>query len=136
MGAQADLNNGGVRIDSANDSIVIRRYGAGIIGGRTLDMTGYPSSKGCIRAGHIVIRSTSDETVFKPMPLNEAGDAYSSLPDGYEYAGVVVATKPVDYPLVGIMYEGEVNDVASPFSVASIKSALKSALPGLVFMHD
>lgn len=136
MGAQANLNNDGVRIDSANDSIVIRRYGAGIIGGRTLDMTGFPADKGCIRAGHIVIRNSSDDTDYKPMPLNAAGDAYDSLPDGYEYAGVVVATKPIDYPLVGIMYEGEVNDVASPYSVASIKSDLKSALPGLVFMHD
>ncbi len=107
MGAQANLNQEGVRIDSANDSIVIRNYGAGIKGGRTLDMSDFPSDLKCIRAGHIVIRSTEDETLYKPMPVAAGGKAYASLPANYEYVGVVVATKPVDYPLVGIMYAGE-----------------------------
>ena len=136
MGAQANLNQEGMRIDSANDSIVIRNYGAGITGGRTLDMSDFPSDLKCIRAGHVVIRSTSDEKLSKPMPVSSAGKDYADLPLGYEYVGVVVATKPVDYPLVGIMYDGEVNDVASPYPVTSIKAALKTALPGLVFMHD
>ena len=136
MGAQANLNQEWMRIDSANDSIVIRNYGAGIKGGRTLDMSGFPSDLKCIRAGHIVIRSTEDETLYKPMPVASDGKNYDSLPENFEYVGVVVATKPVDYPLVGIMYAGEVNDVASPYPVTSIKAALKTALPGLVFMHD
>ena len=136
MGAQANLNNDGFHIDAANDSIVIRKYGAGITGGRTLDMTDFPADLKCIKAGHVVIRSTEDETLYKPMPVAAGGEAYDSLPANYEYVGVVVATKPVDYPLVGIMYAGEVNDVVSPYPVSSIKAALKSALPGLVFMHD
>ena len=136
MGAQANLNSEWMRIDSANDSIVIRKYGAGIKGGRTLDMTDFPTDLKCIKAGHVVIRSTSDETLYKPMSVSTDGTAYGALPDGYEYVGVVVATKPVDYPLVGIMYAGEVNDTASPYPVTSIKAALKTALPGLVFMHD
>lgn len=136
MGAQANLNQEGMKILSANDSIVIRNYGAGIKGGRTLDMSDFPSDLKCIRAGHVVIRSTTDETLYKPMPVAAGGNAYDSLPSGFEYVGVVVATKPVDYPLVGIMYAGEVNDVASPYPVTSIKAALKTALPGLVFMHD
>ena len=136
MGAQANLNQEGIKILSANDSIVIRNYGAGIKGGRTLDMSDFPSDLKCIRAGHVVIRSTTDETLYKPMPVASGGEAYGSLPEGFEYVGVVVATKHVDYPLVGIMYAGEVNDVASPYPVTSIKAALKTALPGLVFMHD
>lgn len=92
-------------------------------------MTGFPSDLKCIKAGHVVIRSTSDETLYKPMPVASDGKAYAALPEGYEYVGVVVATKPVDYPLVGIMYAGEVNDVASPYPVTDIKSALKTALP-------
>lgn len=136
MGAQANLNQEGMRIDSANDSIVIRNYGAGIKGGRTLDMSGFPSDLKCIRSGHIVIRSTEDKTLYKPMPVASDGKNYDSLPQNFEYVGVVVATKPVDYPLVGIMYAGEVNDVASPYPVTSIKAAMKTALPGLVFMHD
>ena len=107
MGAQANLNQEGMKILSANDSIVIRKYGAGINGGRTLDMSGFPSDLKCIKAGHVVIRSTEDETLYKPMPVADGGAAYDSLPANYEYVGVVVATKPVDYPLVGIMYAGE-----------------------------
>lgn len=136
MGKQVNLNSDGFKIDSANDSIVIRKYGAGIIGGRSLDMTNFPSDLKCIKAGHVVIRSTEDETDYKPMPVSEDGKSYAALPDKHEYVGVVVATKPVDYPLVGIMYAGEVNDVASPYPVTDIKAALKTALPGLVFMHD
>ena len=136
MGAQANLNSDFLRIDSANDSITIRKYGAGINGGHTLDMTDFPSDLKCIKAGHVVIRSTSDETLYKPMPVAMDGKAYASLPDGFEYVGVVAATKPVDYPLVGIMYAGEVNDESSPYPVTDIKAALKTALPGLVFMHD
>lgn len=136
MGAQANLNQEGMRIESANDSIVIRHYRAGIKGGRTLDMTDFPSGLKCIKAGHVVIRSTEDDTLYKPMPVASDGKNYASLPENFEYVGVVVATKPVDYPLVGIMYDGEVNDVASPYPVTSIKAAMKTALPGLVFMHD
>ena len=136
MGAQANLNSEMMKIDSSNDSIVIRNYVAGIKGGRTLDMTGFPSNLKCIRAGHVVIRSTTDETLYKPIPVASSGEAYESLPSGYEYAGVVVATNPVDIPFVGIMYAGEVNDTASPYPLTAIKAALKTALPGLVFMHD
>ena len=136
MGAQANLNNEGMHIGAANDSIVIRKYGAGIVGGHTLDMTDFPADLKVIKAGHVVIRSTQDETLYKPMPVAAGGETYDSLPANFEYAGVVVATKPVDYPLVGIMYAGEVNDEASPYPVSSIKSDLKTALPGLVFMHD
>ncbi len=136
MGAKVNLNSEFTHIDSANDSIVIRKYGSGIKGGRTLDMSNFPADLKCIKAGHIVIRSTTDETDYKPMPVAANGTAYDSLPANHEYVGVVVATKPVDYPFVGIMYAGEVNDVASPYPIDSIKSALKSALPDLHFMHD
>ena len=114
MGAQATLNQEVMRIESANDSIVIRHYGVGIKGGRTLDMSDFPSDLKCIRAGHVVIRSTTDETLYKPMPVASDGKSYASLPSGFEYVGDVVATKPVDYTLVGIMYDGDVNDVATP----------------------
>ena len=86
-----------------------------------------------IRKGHVIIYNKTTE-VFKPMPVS--GDAYATLPSGFEYAGVACATKSVKEPFVAIMYSGEVNDVASPYKVDSIKSALKTALPTLVFLHD
>ena len=132
MGAFVNMTSEGKQLDSANDHIVIRQRGNGIIGGRTLDMTGFKEP--CIRAGHIVIQSTEDETIFKPMPVSDGN--YTSLPERYRYAGVVVATKTADNAQVAIMYNGEVNDKASPYPVDSIKVALKAELPGLVFMHD
>ena len=131
MGATANLANEMEVLKSGMDSIVIRHYVAGIIGGCTLDVTGFNES--VIKAGHIVIRDTNTDT-YKPMPVS--GNAYSSLPSNHEYVGVVVCSKPTSEPLVGIMYDGEVNDVASPYPIDGIKEALKTALPKLSFMHD
>lgn len=113
------------------DSIVIRHYVAGIIGGKGLDTTGY--NEKYIRAGHVIIRDTVTGA-FKPMPVSNG--AYGSLPANHEYVGVSVTTVPTTEPIIGIMYDGEVNDVASPYSVTSIKAALKTAIPTLKFDHD
>lgn len=134
MGAIADLGKSPEQVHFGLDSIIIRKYGAGIQGGRTLDMTDWTANT--VKAGHVIIRSTSDDTLYKPMPLNTDGDAYSTLPDGYEYCGVLVRSVLKDEPFAGIMYAGEVNDVASPYPVDDIKDALKAALPTLVFLHD
>lgn len=134
MGATANLASELQVITSGLDSVVIRRYGAGIIGGRTLDVSDYPYD--VIKAGHVIIAS-DDETLFKPMPLKASGyDQYDTLPGSHHYAGVLVRSVTKDAPLAAIMYDGEVNDKASPYSVDSIKAAMKTALPGLVFMHD
>ena len=129
----ASLNNDALTIAEGMDSIVIRQYIAGIKNGKTLDVTGFEPDE--IKAGHVIIYDTVND-VYKPMPLNVGGTAYGSLPANHAYAGVLVATIQKKHPFAGIMYAGEVNDVASPFSVDSIKSAIVSALPGLVFMHD
>lgn len=113
------------------DPIVIRVYGKSVIGGRMLEVEGYTEE--FIRKGQLIIR---DETngVSKPMPVSNG--AYGSLPQGYVYEGVAKATVSKNEPLVGVMYEGEVNDVASPYPVTSLLSALKTALPELKFAHD
>lgn len=116
-----------------NDPIVIRKYLAGIKGGKVLDVSGFKGEY--IRAGHVVIRDTRTGTC-KPMPLNEAGDAYADLPGGHEYAGVCAATKSVKEPFVPVMHTGVVNDAAGPYPLDAIKEALKAAVPTLVFEHD
>ncbi len=131
MGAVADLNREGINVNDGKDSIVIRQCGACIIGGRTLDMAGFEGA--FIRAGHVVIRDTQTDT-YKPMPVTDG--AYGTLPANHEYSGVVVCSKPKDRPFVSIMYNGEVNDKAVPYPVETIKGAMKTALPNLVFMHD
>lgn len=131
MGAIGNLEIKRDSILSGMDSIVIRNYVAGIIGGCTLDMEGFADST--IKSGHVVIFNKVTNT-YKPMPVVDGN--YSSLPAGFEYAGVVVCTQPADKPFVGVMYDGEVNDVASPYAIDSIKNALKAALPKLTFLHD
>ena len=115
-----------------NDPIVIRVYGKSIIGGRMLEVTGYTEEY--IRKGQLIIRDETNE-VSKPMPVSNG--AYGSLPEGYVYEGVAKSTVAASEPLVGVMYEGEVNDVASPYPLtAAMLTALKSALPELKFAHD
>lgn len=127
----ANLNGDTYVMNGAADSVVIRHYVAGIKGGVTLDVTGFPNE--VIKAGHVVIYDTIAD-VYKPMPIE--GAVYAALPEHCEYAGVVVCTKQTKAAMVGVMYAGEVNDIASPYPVEDIKEAMKVALPQLVFMHD
>lgn len=115
------------------DDVVIRHFGADIKGGKVLDVDGFADT--VIQTGHIIIRTTDENETYKP--LNVSGGKYVTLPEGHEYAGVALATVPVTEPFVGIMYNGEVNDVASPYPItAELKAALKTALPTLTFLHD
>lgn len=134
MGAIADLTNPTEVFGDGKDSVVIRQYVAGIKGGRTLDVTDYSLS--AVRAGHLVIRDTVND-IYKPMPLNSDNTAYGSLPASHEYVGFVVNSVPTSRAMVGIMYAGEVNDNALPFALSSdMLTAVKTALPMVVFMHD
>lgn len=133
MSPVANLNTEREVIGNGNDSIVIRKYGAGVKGGATLNMEGFPHN--VIRAGHVVIHDDVNNE-YKPMPLNAAGTAYAALPANHRYAGVCVQSALKKTPMVGIMYAGEVNDVVSPYPVDGIMAAMKEELPTLVFMHD
>jgi hypothetical protein len=113
-----------------NDPVVIRHIVGAIAGGKVLDTEGYEGDY--IKAGQVVIRKDDE---YKPLPVKDG--AYEALPDGYEYAGIVIATKPVKEPLVAILYSGEVNDEAVPVPLtAELKAAIKTAIPTLVFNHD
>ena len=121
-----------VAFEFGNDPIVIRVYGKSIIGGRMLEVDGY--TEPYIRMGQIIIRDETNE-VSKPLPV--VNGAYDSLPGGWVYEGVSKTTTTVDEPFVGVMYEGEVNDLASPFTISSeILAAVKSALPELAWKHS
>lgn len=132
MGAIADITNGEKLYDSGLDSVVIRRYDAGIIGGRTLDVANFPDD--VIKAGHAIIHETATDT-YKPMPV-EAGK-YSTLPGGHTYAGILVASILTSKPFAAILTVGEVNEkaVAYEFTTA-IKEAIVKVLPGIMFTHD
>lgn len=139
MGAKVNLANDPEVILSGNDSVVIRQFNGGITGGRSLDMTDFPDS--VVKAGHMTIKTLDEDGVnytFKPMPVAQDGVHYAALPANHEYAGVVVASKPASEPMVGIMDDGRVNDEAMPYAFANDaqRTAVKAALPNLIFEHD
>lgn len=117
-----------------NDPIVIRVFGKSIVNGRKLDVKDYKGEY--IRKGQLILRA-SDDSHSIPMPVDDTGEKYASKPEGYEYEGVAKSTVLTKEPWVGVMYEGEVNDVASPFPLsAELIKELKTALPELAFKHS
>ena len=126
--AVTNLVNDPVGVDTTLDSITIRKDIAGIIGGASLDVTGFTPA--AIKSGHVVIKETATG-VYKPMPI--AGDAYAALPAGHTIEGVVRASTLTAKPMVGILYNGEVNEATSPYPVTT---AIKTALTLIKFAKD
>ena len=114
-----------------NDSIVIRKYGHSLAGGRVLDVEGFTPK--VINAGHVIIKGADG---YKPMPLNAEGTAYASLPANHTYAGVLYRSILTAKPAASIMTAGVVNEAALPFAISSIKSAFVAACPHSLFESD
>lgn len=132
MGAIADVTNTEQLYDSGLDAVIIRRCVACVVGGRTLDVNGFPDA--VIRSGHVIIHDPDTDT-YKPMPV--ADGKYSSLPGSHEYAGVLRASISSEKPFASIMTVGEVNDVAVKYEYTDqMLKDIKAALPGLMFTHD
>ena len=135
--AVADLNNEKSEVITGNDNIVIVDNFQSVRGGRTLDVTGFTPE--VINAGHVIIQVTATKE-YKPMPVdlttNPAAPAYAALPSGHTYAGILIASIPTKKPFAGIMVRGTVNPAAAPYPMASILSAVKTALPLIDFRED
>lgn len=115
------------------DPIVIRKELDDIKGGVVLDTTGYTEE--FIYAGHPVIRDAANGVTYKPFPV--ANGALGTLPEGYEYCGVVIKSKPTSEPFVSVLTIGEVNEKALKFPLtAAIKTAFKAAVPTIIWAHD
>jgi hypothetical protein len=63
---------------------------------------------------------------------------YDDLPSNWNYAGILVASIDAAVDGAGIMTRGKVNksDSVMPYSITSILSDLKAALPLIEFMED
>ncbi|KAA6441463.1 hypothetical protein FEM33_01640 [Dyadobacter flavalbus] len=132
-GVTANLNDDGYVIDTTNDSIVIVERVMQKIGGTTLDVTNFGPS--IIKSGHVIIKETATGN-YKPMPLATNDTVYGSLPAGHTYAGILTATILTKAPFASILEAGKVNIVAMPYPVAPILTALKAALPLIIFTQD
>ena len=126
--ATTNLANDPIQVDTSLDSITIRRDIAGLTGGASLDVTGFAPTT--IKAGHVVIKETATGH-YKPMPVN--GDAYAALPANHTIEGVVRASVPTSRAMVGVMYNGEVNEATSPYPVTT---EIKTALSLIKFTKD
>jgi hypothetical protein len=116
-----------------NDPIVIRSHFDDHKGGVALDDAGFPDE--FVRAGHVIIRDAETKAIYKPMPV--ANGAYASLPQGYEYYGVLIAShKTGDAEKVSVLTIGEVNDKATVYPIAPIYTAFKAAVPTINWAHD
>lgn len=105
-----DITGKRTQIEFGYDSIVVRKFINGILGGRMLDFTGFEGS--FILAGHVVI--TDGNGNYKPMPVK--GETYGEMPEGYKYAGVVYRSAKTSEP-VSIMYRGVVNRYKVPYII-------------------
>ena len=128
MGVVASLNDEKKSFDTGNDTIVVPRVFETVVGGRTLDVTGYTPE--VIKAGSVVIKEDATGN-HKPMPVS--GTAYAALPAGHTIVGIVISTVDTKKPFVGICVRGSVNEVASPYPVTT---AIKTALPLIRFIQD
>lgn len=130
MGVAASLNDEKKSFDTGNDTIVVPRVFETVVGGRTLDVTGYTPE--VIKAGSVVIKEDATGN-HKPMPVNSGATAYAALPAGHTIVGIVISTVDTKKPFVGISVRGSVNEVASPYPVTT---AIKTALPLIRFIQD
>jgi len=131
-----NLSSTSTSVSDGYDGIVVVNNYTSKRGGVSLDVTGYTLPN--IRAGHVIIKETATGN-FKPMPVT-AG-AYAALPASHTYAGHAVQSVLTSKAMVGVMYHGEINDLvvnaaAGVFDIASIKSALKTALPQMMYTGD
>ena len=121
---------------SGADSIVIRKYIAGIPGGRTLDCSDFPDDN--ILAGHVAIKKA--DGTYAPMPVTAAVSdqpaKYGSLPSGASYVGVIYRSVSKDNPSAAIMYSGVVNPTLLPYPMTDILAAFKAACPHIIFEQD
>lgn len=131
MSTTANLASKGSEYDTGNDTIVIVKVLEAIPGGKTLDVTGFAPE--VIPAGHLIIEETSTG-VLKPMPISDA--AYGALPASHTYKGVLISTILTKKPFAGIMVRGAVNKNASFYTIASVLTAVRTALPLVRFTQD
>lgn len=122
------------------DSVAIRNYVGGIAGGVFLSTSGLPASQKTIPALTVVTRNTTTG-ICAPLVIEDGAYKQVAAPTGTEIIGLTIATVPTDEPAVGVINAGEVNETCLPFlgttvTLATLKAALKTALPALILTKD
>lgn len=125
-----NLDRDSYLLDDGNAGKVIIRDLADIPGGRALDVTNW--SDDVIKSGHIIAHNTVTDEYFPLGITGSNNDAYASLGDNEEYAGVLKVAVLKAQPAAAIMTMGEVNAAASPYPVTD---TIKAGLPTIKFLY-
>lgn len=118
---------------SGNEGVVIRKCLHDIMGGRTLDFSGFAADK--IQSGHVVIKTA--EGNYAPMPItSDETPVYAALPEGASYVGINKHYVLKSNPEAAIMTIGVVNEKLIPYPMTEIMDAFKGACPDITFEQD
>lgn len=127
-----DLSRSKINVGTTMDNVtIIQCLECSPTGGSVLDVAEYPQP--IIQAGHIIVRDTTGDKAYKPMPINSEGTAYEALPSNHKIVGVLYSSIPKREPSATIMIRGAVNRVSSPFPVTE---EIEKALPLINFTQD
>lgn len=148
MKQAVDLVNEKNLLSNGLDNVVIKKHIMGIMGGRSLDVTGFEEP--IIKAGHVIIKTQEGE--YAPMPVvpetttsgegdeqvvEETGNkVYGELPEGATYVGVLKVSILTKKPFAAITTWGIVNEACVPFPIDDIKEAFLEACPHIEFTQD
>jgi hypothetical protein len=73
---------------------------------------------------------------FSVLVATTAAAAYTALPGGHAYAGILIASILTKKPFAGILVRGTVNPAAAPYPMDAILDDVKAALPLIDFRED
>lgn len=114
---------------------VIIESGAAVSATITTPGSGYKAGDS-LSAAAADIGAGGSGFAVKVATVDNTAASYDSLPSGHSYAGILIASILTKTPFAGIMVRGTVNPAATPFSMTSILSAVKTALPLIDFRED
>lgn len=123
-----ELNISRTEITFGFDSVVVRKFTNGVLGGLTLDVSQY--TENTVLAGQVVI--TNGE-VYRPMPVH--GDSYGEMPDGFRFFGVVYRSSKVTMG-VSVMTRGAINKYRVPYDFDSIMEEFRRQCPMIILASD
>lgn len=97
--------------------------------------TGYKDGD-VLSAAAADIGTTGTGFAITATKVDETPSGYASLPGSHSYAGILIASILTKKAFAGIMVRGTANPAATPFSMTSILSAFKTAMPLIDWRED
>lgn len=134
MADVVNLTNEREQILFGKDNVIIQKHIADIPSGRALNVEGITEK--VLYAGHPII--TDGNGNYKPLAVKttDGVKSYDSKPEGWNYAGVLYRSILTKKPSASILIAGVVDDAAMEIPLGDHKAAIKSAVPGIMFVKD